>query len=35
MGANKLTSDDRLSAVIERLVRQGAGALDVEVDREG
>jgi hypothetical protein len=34
-GANTLTHDDRLSAVIERLVRQDAGAIDVEVEREG
>jgi hypothetical protein len=34
-GANKLAGDDRLSAVIERLVRQGADASDVDVAREG
>jgi len=34
-GANKLTRDDRLSAAVERLVRQSADAVDVEVDREG
>jgi len=34
-GANKLTPDDRLSAMIERLVRQDADAVDVEADREG
>jgi hypothetical protein len=33
-GANKLTPDDGLSAAVERLVRQGAGASGVEVARE-
>jgi hypothetical protein len=32
-GANKLADDDVLSALIEGLVRQGAGASDVEVER--
>ena len=32
-GANKLAADDVVSALIERLVRQGAGASDVEVER--
>lgn len=34
-GANMLAADDRLSAEIERLVREDGGAAGVEVDREG
>ena len=33
-GANKLAADDRLSAAIERLVRQDAGAGEIEVSRD-
>jgi hypothetical protein len=33
-GANTLTADDPLSAVIERLVRENGDAAEVEVDRE-
>src|SRR5262245_10610238 len=33
-GANKLTPDDRLSGAIARLIRQGADAAEVEVERE-
>lgn len=32
-GANKMADDDALSSLIERLVRQSAGAADVEVER--
>jgi hypothetical protein len=34
-GANRLATDDPLSGLIERLVRDGAAAADVEVDRDG
>jgi hypothetical protein len=34
-GANKLTREDRLSAVIEQFIRQGADAVDVDVQRQG
>jgi hypothetical protein len=34
-GANTLATDDRLSALIERLVREDGGAAGVEVDRAG
>ena len=34
-GANTLAADDRLSALIERLVREDGGAAEVEVDRAG
>jgi hypothetical protein len=33
-GANKLTADDRLSALIERLVRQETDAVGIEVSRD-
>ena len=34
-GANTLAADDRLSALIERFVREEGGAAGVEVDRSG
>jgi hypothetical protein len=33
-GSNKLAADDRVSAVIERLVRQDADAVEIEVSRD-
>jgi hypothetical protein len=33
-GGHRLGADDPLSAVIERLVREDAGAAEIEVDRE-
>lgn len=33
-GANTLTAEDRLSAVIERLVREDGSAAEIEVDRD-
>ena len=33
-GSNKLAADDRVSAAIERLVRQDADAAEIEVSRD-